>query len=539
MTSIVIEPDRHQAVIFDLDGVVTDTAAVHAAAWKQLFDDYLAQRRPDPAEDHSEFTEQDYRAHVDGRPRYDGVAAFLTSRGIELPWGSDDDPEDRETICGLGNRKNRYFQARLDDQGVTVFDSTVDLVRDLQHAGVGTAVISASRNCEKVLEVAGLSELFPVRVDGRVAKELGLPGKPDPAVFLEAAGRLGVDPAESVVVEDARAGVEAGAAGGFGLVIGVDRTGHGDELRASGADVVVSDLGEVTVAGGPQRSGSGAAEVTGGRTRPLSAIPDALDTWGVLVGVLADRHPLLILDFDGTLAPIVDDPDAAALPTETRDVLDQLVRCVPVAVVSGRDLRDVRDRVAMDGLWYAGSHGFELSGPGDVHHEHPAAEAALPALDAAERAAREELEGVPGVIVERKRYAVAVHHRQVGDQAQVRELIDVVERIGARHGLRVTGGRKVVELRPDVDWDKGRALRWLLDAIAPDDPELLAAYAGDDLTDEDALAAVADTGLGIVVRSDEHGDRPSFAHAAVDDPDAVTLLLERLAVVVCSDGPPT
>lgn len=243
-----IDPARHRAVIFDLDGVVTDTASVHAAAWRQLFDDYLTRRPARPGEDHSPFDDEDYRRHIDGKSRRDGVADFLAARGIVLPEGGPSDGEDAETIWGLGNRKDRYFRERLEHDGVQAFPATVALVHRLQRLGMRTAVISASRNCLAVLAAAGLADLFPVRVDGVVAAELGLPGKPDPAVFLEASRRLGTQPDATVVVEDAQAGVEAARRGGFALVIGVDRRGHPDELLAHGADVVVADLADVTVA---------------------------------------------------------------------------------------------------------------------------------------------------------------------------------------------------------------------------------------------------------------------------------------------------
>jgi alpha,alpha-trehalase len=264
-----IDPVRHRAVIFDLDGVVTDTASVHAAAWRRLFDDYLARRPSHPGEDHSPFRAEDYRRHIDGKSRHDGVAAFLAARGITLSAGQPSDGEDVETVWGLGNRKDRYFRERLEHDGVRVFPTTVALVRRLQRRGVQTAVISANRNCQAVLEAAGLGDLFPVRVDGVLAAQLGLPGKPDPAVFLEAAHRLGVEPDATVVVEDARAGVEAGRRGGFALVIGVDRTGHPDELWEQGADVVVGDLAEVTVADPGRAPGGGGRKVS----RPDGPVP--------------------------------------------------------------------------------------------------------------------------------------------------------------------------------------------------------------------------------------------------------------------------
>ena len=238
------------ACVLDTDGVITRTADVHRDAWKQLFDTYLDERfAGSPAHDPERrpFDAEDYLAHVDGRPRYDGVDAFLRSRGIALEWGRPDDPPQRDTVCGLGNRKNVFFRAHLDRHGVAVYDSTVALVRRMRDLGIGVAAVSASQNQAAVLDAAGLTELFDVRVDGIMARDLGLAGKPDPALFLEAARRLQVPPPRAAVVEDARSGVQAGRRGGFGAVIGVDRSGHPAELQAAGADVVVADLCQVHV----------------------------------------------------------------------------------------------------------------------------------------------------------------------------------------------------------------------------------------------------------------------------------------------------
>jgi trehalose 6-phosphate phosphatase len=236
-----------EAVIFDLDGVVTRTAEVHAEAWKQLFDGYLAARAGRLGEPFMAFDlRSDYRRFVDGKPRYEGVASFLESREIELPPGSPADSEELETVCGLGNRKNRYFLEALERTGVDSYPTTLDLITRLRERGVRTAIVSSSRNCAAVLEAAGIRELFDAKVDGLDAAELGLPGKPDPALFLEAARRLGIDPVHAAVVEDAISGVEAGRRGRFGLVIGVDRAAQHEALAAAGADFVVGDVAEVT-----------------------------------------------------------------------------------------------------------------------------------------------------------------------------------------------------------------------------------------------------------------------------------------------------
>lgn len=241
----------YEAAVFDLDGVLTDTARVHAAAWKRLFDDLLRRRAEATGTPFVEFTEQDYLATVDGKPRYDGVASFLASRGIDLPSGDPDDAPGSATVCALGNRKDEMFHAALHEHGVDRFETSVALVRTLREHGLRTAVVSSSRNCREVVERAGMTELFEERVDGVVLDETGLPGKPHPAMFLEAVRRLGVSPARAVVVEDAVSGVEAGHRGGFGLVVGVDRLGQRDALLAAGAHVVVGDLGEL-LDGGPR-----------------------------------------------------------------------------------------------------------------------------------------------------------------------------------------------------------------------------------------------------------------------------------------------
>jgi beta-phosphoglucomutase family hydrolase len=236
---------RFDAVLFDLDGVLTDTARVHAASWKKMFDAYLKQRAAATGEPFRPFEMEDYRLYVDGKPRADGVRDFLTSRGITLPLGSPEDPPDRGTVCGLGNRKNELVIEAISTVGVDAYPGSVALVRYVLGHGLHTAVVSASANCAAVLEAAQIADLFEARVDGTVLKERQLRGKPEPDSFLEAARELGVEPRRAVVVEDAIAGVRAGRAGAFGLVVGVSRKGDEDALAENGADIVVHDLAEL------------------------------------------------------------------------------------------------------------------------------------------------------------------------------------------------------------------------------------------------------------------------------------------------------
>ena len=239
-------PDGVRACLFDLDGVITRTAVVHARAWKEMFDAYLRERSEQTGEPFVEFDPRaDYDRYVDGKKRSDGTRSFLASRGIELPEGDPDDDPGAATINGLGNRKNEIVLRRIHEDGVEVYDGSVRYLHAVRAAGVRTAVVSSSANTVEVLRVTGLTDLFDVRVDGLVARERGLPGKPAPDTFLAGAAELGAGAGEAVVYEDALAGVEAGRAGGFALVVGVDRVGQADALREHGADVVVQDLAEL------------------------------------------------------------------------------------------------------------------------------------------------------------------------------------------------------------------------------------------------------------------------------------------------------
>ncbi|MFF4360435.1 HAD family hydrolase [Streptomyces sp. NPDC001604] len=236
-------PEDIQACLFDLDGVVTRTAVVHAAAWKETFDAFLRAR--DGGQFRPFDATTDYDEYVDGRPRADGVRTFLASRGIELPEGSPDDPPDKATVHGLGNRKNVLLLERIRTQGVEAYEGTLRYIEAVRAQGLRTAIVSSSANTRDVLRSIHAEDLFEVRIDGVVAAERKLPGKPHPDTFLEAARDLGIEPSRAAVFEDALAGMDAGRSGHFGYVVGVDRVGQTDALYAHGADVVVKDLAEL------------------------------------------------------------------------------------------------------------------------------------------------------------------------------------------------------------------------------------------------------------------------------------------------------
>ena len=501
-----IDAARIDAVIFDLDGVITKTADVHETSWIRMFNDYLERHAERTGEPFVPFASADYLAWVDGKPRYDGVQSFLESRDIHLPWGSPKDSPDEETVCGLGNRKNLFFLDHLRQEGVEPYRTSVDLVRELQRHDIGTALISSSQNVSDVLASAGLSDLFSVVVDGVTAKAMGIPGKPDPAVFLEAAARLGARPSRSAIVEDALSGVEAGSRGEFALVIGVNRADQAGDLSDHGATVVVSDLDEIKVRPFP--------------ASPRDHLPDALADMGALIERLADRSPAVFLDYDGTLTPIVAHPDLAVLSETTRAVITELASLTTVAVLSGRDVADVRDKMGVKGIYYAGSHGFDILGPdgepvaGERLRE---IDRYLAPLEEAGELLERRLEDIDGSQVERKRYAIAVHFRRVeGDDVSLVE--KAVHEIAPHFPqLRVGTGKKVLELRPDFDWDKGRALNWLLSELGLDNPDITPVYLGDDTTDEDAFRAIRRRGIGIVVGQDGESTHAQWMLETTDD----------------------
>jgi beta-phosphoglucomutase family hydrolase len=239
-------PDGVKACLFDMDGVVTQTAVVHAAAWKEMFDEFLRARAKSTGTEFVPFdAHAEYDAYVDGKPRLDGTRSFLESRGIELPEGKPDDPPGTPTIYGLSNRKNDLVLAKLAQGGVQVYEGTVTYIRSVRDKGIATAIVSSSANTKQILDSAGLADLFDVRVDGLIATERGLRGKPAPDTFLAAATELHLTATQAAVFEDALAGVEAGRAGHFALVVGVDRVGQADGLSKHGADIVVKDLAEL------------------------------------------------------------------------------------------------------------------------------------------------------------------------------------------------------------------------------------------------------------------------------------------------------
>lgn len=497
------------AVIFDLDGVITQTALLHAEAWKRVFDEYLHLREKRDGEKFKEFDyESDYLAYVDGKPRYEGVKSFLASRNISLPYGNPQDPPDKETICGIGNKKNLEFRNLLKTKGVKIYPSSIEFIKALKKEGVKVGIASSSKNCQPILKSAGIEELFETRVDGVVSAQLSLKGKPEADIFTTAVRNLGCHAGSSIVVEDAISGVQAGRNGGFGLVLGIAREGNESELYSNGADIVVKDLKEIDL------------QDLESWFQKMPRFPsEDIEEW-----LPKGKRLVFFLDYDGTLTPIVKRPELAVLPEESRRLLKGLSEKFTVAIVSGRGREDVEKLVGIDGLYYAGSHGFDIAGPG-FKMLHPEAKNRVNVVGEIIEILNEKIGFIEGILIEKKIYSVAVHYRLVREEKipfieeQIRHILDRFS------GFRILSGKKVFEILPDIDWDKGKAVRWILKAIGLDWKDVFVIYLGDDTTDEDAFRIVRTRGIGILVAKEP---RVSSADFYLTTPSEVMKFFERV-----------
>jgi trehalose 6-phosphate phosphatase len=496
------------ALIFDLDGVVTQTRKLHKKAWKHLFDEFFNKVESDKAdadktiENNAGMSESDYVTFIDGKPRYEGIKSFLDARDVQLPYGDKDDPPDVHTVCGLGNRKNELFRKLVAQDGAEVYEDAVAKIRRWREQGMKTAIVSSSKNCKMIIEQAGIADLFDVRVDGLVSEQRGLKGKPQPDIFLEAAKELDALPENSIVFEDAISGVQAGQAGFFGLVVGVSRFSNAQELKDNGADICINTFEELDL--------DSNEEV---RKYFKASTPMVFSKESDIFERLKNKKPAFFLDYDGTLTPIVQRPEDAVLSDEMRKTLSDLADKFTVAVVTGRDKEDVQQFIRLDNIIYSGSHGYITSGPDDLFMEHEDSEKIIKSLDKIEEELQQIFpEKAEGVQIDRKRYAIAVHYRNA-DEKDVPLVFDVVDEMLEKHkGHKKGKGKMVVEIKPDIDWHKGKAVLWIIEELGIDkDEQTIPIFIGDDTTDEDAFQAIRDKGIGILVEN--HGQQTAAAYS--------------------------
>lgn len=466
----IIKRSEYDAVVFDLDGVITQTQKTHAKAWKKTFDDFLKERARGEAFTPFDIS-KDYLKYVDGKPRTEGIKSFLASRNISI-----------DNIDALGDIKNSYFLKFL-SQGIKTYKSSVELILKLNNFGFKTAVVSSSKNCRYILQSSNLTSQFNTIVDGVDLQSLDLKGKPNPDLFLEALSRINVDPSRAIVFEDAIAGVEAGKKGGFAKVIGVNRNRHAKQLMKAGADLVVNDLEEIDI------------------EAKTTELPSALKSFKKIEKQFEDKEIVIFFDYDGTVTPIVSHPKDAILSEELKNTLIKLSNQCTLAVISGRGLNDVKSLVGIKGIHYAGSHGYEIEGP-SIKMEHEPAFEFVKIFDILEPELTKLLENVEGALVERKKYSIALHYRNVSDSEAhlVEKAAD--EAVKKYPKIRKSYGKKVYELQPDLEWNKGKALEWLMEALHIEKEGSKIFYIGDDITDEDAFAAIKTYGIGILVGSD-------------------------------------
>ncbi len=481
-----------EAVIFDLDGVITQTRIAHKKAWKKLFDWFFEQ------EDHSEqpsMTDEDYEIYIDGKPRYHGVESFLESRNIELPFGQPIEDAGTKSICALGNKKNTFFNQIIDQEGVEVFADAIEKLKQWRSEGLKTAIVSSSKNCKKIIEKAGIDDLFDVRVDGITSEEENLSGKPNPDIFLNAAKKIDCEPHRSVVFEDAISGVKAGQKGYFGLVVGVSRSNQHDQLLDNGADISIDDFSKLNLYDKQLQE-----TYFSWQGKPV------FSSGSKIFDQLKSRKPAFFLDYDGTLTPIVAKPDQAIISDEMKKVLKKLAERFTVAVVTGRDKENVEELVGLDELIYAGSHGYIITGPNGLYMEHPDSKEIIPTLDKIEK----EITGIlqektQGTQIDRKKYAIGIHYRNARPEDEETVKNTVEQMINKYKGYKAGAGKKILEIKPDKDWHKGKAVEWILKALKLNKEEVIPVFIGDDITDEDGFRQIKEDGIGILVGG--HGQK--------------------------------
>jgi trehalose-phosphatase len=405
---------------------------------------------------------------------------------------------------------------------------------------VRIGVASSSKNCGLILEKSGVRELFESRVDGVVSAELGLKGKPEGDIFVKAARDLDAEPSRSVVVEDAVSGVQAGRNGGFGLVIGVAREENEQDLLAHGADMAVYDLGDISVDcmekwferkplslferwganGKDDKQTMSCCEQCDDKVK---INPSYLKTPQQIFG--ANKEIVFFLDYDGTLTPIMDRPDLAVVSEEMRSTVKALAHQFKIAIVSGRFREDVENLLKVKDIFYAGSHGLDIAGPG-FHMIESRAQQAIPSADQLISSLKTLLSDIPGILIEEKKFSAAVHYRLVDEGKYLDRIMKVVFEQAEKHPMmRVMSGKKVFEILPDIDWDKGKAIRWIMDALKISWKQVAVVYIGDDVTDEYAFRAIRTRGTGILV-SDE--SRVSSADFQLSSPDEVKKFFDKI-----------
>ncbi len=512
-------PPAIDAVILRFEGVVADYSTNEAEIWKDLIDGYLSERSERTGEEYEPFDRRgDYYGRVAGMSSRAAVSSLLAVRGITLPLGRPNDNSTEETVWGLANQADESIRSWLQTHPIGVLPGAASFLALLADAEIKIAIISPWAMVNGILENAGLRNSVHVEVIANNIANMSYPNSSAGKALLEAARHLRGEPSQMAVLESSLAGIGAARQEGFGLVIGVDRESQEDRMVRAGAHWIINDPAELCV-NQDRRLG----------LRTVASLPSIWSSEEEIKKRVKYTELAVFLDYDGTLTPIVDDPEDAVLETAMRDTLAELSKNTTVAIISGRDLPDLRQRLGLSSsIFLAGSHGFDIAGGGKWRETLEKGTEFLPLLDRAESELHQRLNVIQGIHVERKRFSIAIHYRHVQDKDLARLKTDIESILDQEPRLRGSSGKKVYQIQPRIDWDKGKALTWILGKLGLNRNKLFALYIGDDITDEDAFRTLPGWGVGIVVRD---GDRRTSAEYRLDNPEDVRAFLNFLIQV--------
>ncbi|MCM2349293.1 MAG: trehalose-phosphatase [Bacteriovoracaceae bacterium] len=504
-----------KAFIFDLDGVLTETHDLHAKAWERMFNEFLLKRRDSPHADDEILDDfdphRDYQEFLDGKPRFEGVRGFLTSRNIHLNEGTSLDDISANTIQGLGLKKNTYYQKILEREGPHLIQESFSFIQKLKDHGIPMAVVSSSMNCRLILNEAEIDQYFQVIVDPQVAGAKNLKGKPSPDYFLEASRELHLSPEECAVVEDSLAGIKSGRKGHFKKVYGINiyKDQHVlKRLKDVGADQVVSSLWEINEA------------------KDFLDLPDAKTCFEAIFPHDNKENYFLFLDFDGTLSPIVLDPNKARPLEGISELIHTCSQYLPVCIITGRDTGVIKKMLSLPQVYYAACHGFEISGQDGYHYELKEAHDLIPLLDDAQLKLTKELGPIEDLLIERKKFGLAFHYRMIKSPADIATIREAIRDYCFEHpSLRYMSGEAVIEILPRLNWDKGKAILKLYDVLHLDPKQNPPLYFGDGRTDEDAFREMRNWGVPILASMEK---RPSLARYHLKGPEEIKKFLKMM-----------
>jgi trehalose-phosphatase len=480
-----------RAIILDVDGVITDTRKVHYKAWKNILDGFLLEHNVKAT-----FCDEDYAKYVDGKLREEGLRSFLSSKKISISNGQ---------IQNLSERKDQLFKEFIKSEKPEVFPDACEAITKWRKNKIPLAAVSSSKNSRLILQEAGLLELFDTCFDGSEGERLKLPGKPDPGYFLEATKRLGLNTEDCLLVEDAISGIEAGKRAHFKEVVGISRSGQTPEaeLYRAGADTTVNSLLDI------------------------GKVPHGISSWKNIQSQIGKRDVALFLDFDGTLSEIVTDPAKAVLKDSLKELIRHCSSALKIAIMSGRDRLDVKQRIGLDNIFYVGSHGLDISGPGCFYYIVEDAQKFSEELQDATMKTIHEFQQLKGIIIERKSFSTAIHYRMTPESEEEFIRVRIFDLISKYPGLKAKKGKKVIEIFPNLKWGKGEAVKKLSEILNINSEFTLPIYIGDDLTDEDAFMEIRHKGIGIKVH--ESGDPKTEARYFLKNPGEVESFLRIIS----------